>query len=76
MKNNIKIPLLYTEKEECCGCSACFAICPVGAIIMKEDSEGFLYPSINEQVCIGCQKCLKVCAFKSDLLNNPYASSC
>lgn len=29
-----------------CGCTACAAICPKDAIIMKEDNEGFLYPTV------------------------------
>lgn len=27
--NNEKLPELYEKREECCGCSACFAICPL-----------------------------------------------
>lgn len=44
--NEKKTPLIYKNKENCCGCSACYSICPVGAIKMEEDDEGFLYPSI------------------------------
>ena len=44
----------------CCGCGACYSVCPVGAIEMKEDNEGFLYPFINSN-CIKCKKCMKVC---------------
>ena len=39
--NENKTPLIYKNKENCCGCSACYSICPVGAIKMKEDDEGF-----------------------------------
>ena len=42
---------LYSKKEDCCGCSACFAICPQRAICMKEDREGFEYPEIDEENC-------------------------
>ena len=28
------LPELYEKKENCCGCSACFASCPVGAIFI------------------------------------------
>lgn len=35
-----EIPILYKRKEECCGCSACYAICPKEAISMVEDKEG------------------------------------
>ena len=59
-------PLLYTDKQNCCGCSACYAICPVGAIEMQEDEEGFLYPKVNHEKCIECHKCIKVCGFKVD----------
>ena len=64
--NNDKLPELYSDKENCCGCSACYAACPVSAIEMKADTEGFLYPVIDENKCIKCKKCLSVCAFKMD----------
>ena len=56
--------VLYTRKEECCGCSACYAICPQNAISMNEDEEGFEYPKINEDFCISCRKCLSVCPIR------------
>ena len=59
-----EIPILYREKRECCGCSACYAICPQGAIHMVSDEEGFLYPLINDSTCIRCHICLKVCPIK------------
>lgn len=43
-----EIPVLYKRKEECCGCTACYAICPIEAISMVEDEEGFEYPQIDE----------------------------
>lgn len=57
-------PVLYNKKEECCGCSACFAICPKNAILMVEDEEGFDYPQIEEDKCISCYQCVKVCPIK------------
>ena len=56
---------LYNKKSECCGCSACAAICPQNAIEMKRDDEGFLYPEIDLKKCIKCGKCLNVCMFKT-----------
>lgn len=57
-----QIPVLYKKKEECCGCTACYAICPKDAISMVEDKEGFEYPQIDENKCIRCYKCIKVCS--------------
>ena len=50
------------KKHECTGCSACTKICPVGAIKMQADEEGFLYPVIQKEKCIGCNLCKKKCA--------------
>ncbi len=59
------IPVLFQNKSECCGCSACAAICPVDAIAMTEDAEGFEYPIVDESKCVKCHQCLKVCPFKN-----------
>lgn len=59
-----KLPVLYNRKEECCGCSACLAICPKDAISMIEDEEGFEYPQIDESKCVRCYQCIKVCPIK------------
>ncbi len=61
------LPALAVNKSSCCGCSACYAACPVGAIEMKADEEGFLYPVIDPEKCVRCRKCLQACAFKRDL---------
>lgn len=57
-------PVLFENKEDCCGCSACFAICPKRAITMKADEEGFLYPFIDEDKCIKCYQCEHICPLK------------
>lgn len=59
MKTPIESVLDY--KEDCCGCTACYAICPMSAISMVQDSEGFLYPQIDQKTCIGCLQCRKTC---------------
>ena len=59
-----KFPVLYKNKEECCGCTACYAICPKDAINMVEDEEGFEYPLVDSKKCICCYQCLKVCPLK------------
>lgn len=57
--------MITIEKEKCCGCSACYNICPTHSIEMKADEEGFLYPVIDEKSCIKCGLCHKVCSFKT-----------
>lgn len=64
MNLKTQIPILYNQKEECCGCTACYAICPKEAIYMLEDKEGFEYPQINAIKCIQCYQCIKVCPIK------------
>ncbi len=54
-----------TSKDKCCGCSACYAICPKRAISMVEDEEGFEYPVIDITKCIHCHKCEQVCPIKN-----------
>lgn len=56
---------LVKKKEDCCGCRTCEKVCPVGAITMKPDECGFLYPEIDKEKCIDCGLCLKKCAFQS-----------
>lgn len=60
------LPELYANRENCCGCSACYAICPIRAISMEPDGEGFLYPSVDAEKCVRCYGCISVCSFKAD----------
>lgn len=60
-----KLPTLFSDPHDCCGCTACQASCPVNAIRMVPDNEGFLYPRIDQDKCIGCGTCERVCQLKS-----------
>jgi coenzyme F420-reducing hydrogenase beta subunit len=58
------------KKEECFGCESCYQICPISAITMKSDSEGFRYPSVDRLKCIKCNLCHKVCPVENPLSGN------
>ena len=49
------------DKKKCCGCTACYSVCPKSAIIMHEDDEGFLYPDVDREKCVDCGLCDAVC---------------
>ena len=36
-------------------------ICPVDAIQMRDNEEGFLYPQIDQEKCISCGLCARHC---------------
>ena len=55
--------MLERSKQNCSGCTACVDICPVNAIEMMRDQEGFLYPEINQKTCIHCGACDTFCSF-------------
>ncbi len=73
--------MIYINDKKCCtGCEACANVCPVQAITMLPDNEGFLYPHVDETVCIGCGLCVKRCPVLADRqVGNPmgaYAVQC
>lgn len=58
--------MIKTVGELCCGCGACSCICPKGCIVMKENTEGFLYPEVQEDKCVHCGLCKKICPVLRD----------
>lgn len=57
------------DKSQCCGCNACYNICPKNCIDMIMDEEGFVYPYIDKTNCIKCNLCEKKCP----ILNEKYS---
>jgi coenzyme F420-reducing hydrogenase beta subunit len=66
------------DKQNCCGCYACYNICPQGCISMESDEEGFWYPKVDYDKCIECSLCIKVCPVinKVAVQNEPSAYAC
>lgn len=60
------------DKYHCTGCGGCQYVCPVQAIKMKKDEEGFVYPIINPQKCIHCRKCVSYCEGCSEVEQSSY----
>lgn len=58
---------LFHNKNRCCACGACAAICPKGAITLQPDEDGVNYPRVNEEKCIHCDLCDKVCAYQNQM---------
>ena len=54
----------------CTGCSACANVCPVDAITMKENIDGFIMPSVDSEKCINCGKCIKTCPAVNTSVDN------
>lgn len=54
------------RKADCCGCEACASVCPVDAVAMCEDGDGFRYPVVDKDVCIGCGRCEAVCSLPAE----------
>ncbi len=62
---------IVEQKKECCGCHACYNTCPVQAIEMRSDEEGFLYPVILQDKCIQCNRCKNICPVLNKPANMP-----
>ena len=53
--------MIAANRADCNGCEACANICPLNAIEMCRDEEGFAYPKINAEICNQCGKCDEIC---------------
>lgn len=55
------------ESRLCTGCACCSQICPMGAIEMTPNDEGFLHPHIIADLCNNCKKCVRTCPANEDV---------
>ena len=53
--------MLENALKICNGCHTCYSVCPKQSIRMVSNSEGFLYPQIDNGLCIKCGLCEKKC---------------
>lgn len=54
---------LFFKNQLCCGCGACVAMCPVSAVKVRLNNDGFYAASVDYDICISCGKCGKVCPY-------------
>ncbi|MBE6691704.1 MAG: 4Fe-4S dicluster domain-containing protein [Ruminococcaceae bacterium] len=52
--------IITVGKDNCTGCGACYNKCPVGAITIKYDNDGFMFPELNDK-CVNCGLCQSAC---------------
>lgn len=57
-------------KQSCTGCAACSNICPLKAITMKLNGDGFYEPCVDRDLCIGCNLCAKKCPVNTPVYEN------
>ena len=62
--------------DRCTGCGACYNKCPVNAISMKADTEGFSFPQVDMEKCINCGLCLKSCPVSEPGYENDPKPAC
>lgn len=60
--------VIGNEMDLCCGCGACDKVCPVNAIKIKRNKDGFFNAKVDKDICIECGQCYNVCSFKG--INN------
>lgn len=62
MKNNVS-----ALPAPCTGCAGCTVVCPVQAIRLRLNEEGFFVAEVDDLKCINCGRCVKVCVRTGDL---------
>ena len=61
LKFERSMPSTLIKNYFCTGCSACAESCTIGALTMRQDSEGFYKPVLDSSKCVGCRKCIESC---------------
>lgn len=63
--------------HKCTSCQMCAAVCPVNAIEINIDSEGFYRPYLDNDKCIDCSLCTKVCyKYDNDIQQTETIENC
>lgn len=60
------------DRDACSGCMACYNICPIKCISVKQDENGFYIPYIERSKCLNCGMCEKVCKKSNGVGSNTH----
>lgn len=62
--------MMICDSAQCFSCGLCAELCPVGAVAMQPDREGFPHPVIAEEKCIACGLCSKNCPANKEITDD------
>ncbi len=54
------MPNIVVQRELCCGCEACVAVCPVGAVNLTGGKA-----QIEDEQCVRCGACISECPLEA-----------
>lgn len=72
-KENVSI---VTDNKKCTGCSACSLLCPVHAISMNQNADGFINAYVDKDKCIYCGLCVDRCIVQNPVHKNNVEPKC
>ena len=71
--NKSVVEKFFAEIEKhtmlCQACGMCEGVCPVDAVVMKQNFASQFVPNYNAEKCIGCGKCVEACCSRANAAN-------
>jgi len=64
------------DSRLCMGCGSCAESCPVHALVIHKDGDGFFRAKLNEDLCTNCGLCAKRCPALNPRLDNLEKPDC
>ncbi len=61
---------IISDINNCTGCGCCVNVCPMDALRIEYNHEGYLRPVLSKTACVNCGKCIKSCPAINGLKNN------